>query len=80
MNSKKRNLPSFTFGGRLSKNQIISSKHMNELRGKDSPGPGVYEIDALSLSTHVTKNPKFAILTEKRFEENRLREKKFKNM
>lgn len=80
MNSKKRNLPSFSFGARQSKHQIISSKHLNELRGKDSPGPGIYETDALCLSTHVMKNPKFAVQTEKRFQEDRLREKKFKNM
>lgn len=79
MNSKQENTPSFSFGTKQSKNAIISNKHTHELVGKDSPGVGAYQYDVMNLSAEITKRPKFAITKDRRFEEQHLRQKKFKD-
>lgn len=79
MNSKKENSPSFTFGIKPSKHVIISKQHMGHFVGWDSPGVGAYTYDQNHFSAEITKNPKFAVTKDRRFEEDRLREKKYKN-
>ena len=53
---------------------------MNEVRGRDSPGAAFYELHHHTLSATVSKSKGFPKVTEQRFQESRLREKKFKNL
>ena len=79
MNSKQENTPAFSFGGKPHSKVVISSKHMGEVVGRDSPGAGAYDPNLYSISHKITKGAKFAVSKDRRFEEDRLREKKFKN-
>jgi len=51
---------------------------MNAVKGKDSPGVGMYQTPNFNLSHSVTGRG-IARISEKRFEEERLRLKKYKN-
>lgn len=94
MNSKNKNNPSFSFGTKwnryaifnafvsifYSKNQVINPTNFNEVIGRDSPGAGHYSFNNYTLSHSVMRNKGFPKVSGNRFEEQRLREKKFTNM
>ena len=52
---------------------------MNQVRGQDSPGVGWYSFHNHTLSNSVNREKGFARISEKRFLEERLRQKKYKN-
>ncbi len=53
--STSKNLPMFTFSPRTDVNckKIITSKHVVDMLGRDSPGVGAYEYDYDKLSRSV---------------------------
>jgi hypothetical protein len=61
--SNLKNIPMFTFSPRtdLNRKQVISSKHLVDMLGRDSPGVGAYKYDFDKLSRSVlnaANNPK----------------------
>ncbi|CAI2367082.1 unnamed protein product [Moneuplotes crassus] len=80
MNSKNINEPAFSFGSSKKNNlQIVNKVDMNEIRGKDSPGVGRYSFNNYSLSHSVMRERGFAKVSERRFEEQRIRVKNNKD-
>ena len=84
--STSKNLPMFTFSPRtdLNRKQIITSKHVQDMLGRDSPGVGAYEYDYDKLSKSVLNGKRRAAgfenysfgSTEKFFELKAIREQK----
>jgi hypothetical protein len=64
---------------KYSKNQIHDPQYLLNFLGRDSPGAGSYEIDQHTISHKISKLRGLPKVDEKRFQEERLREKRFKN-
>ena len=79
MNSKQETTPSFTFAGKSNDRVVISKQHMGEVIGRDSPGVGAYKYDNLNLTAEVAKHARFAVTKGNRFDEERIRQKLFKD-
>lgn len=58
--SNTKNIPMFTFSPRTDEHRkmIISSKHVQDMLGKDSPGVGAYQYDFGKLSRSVLNKGK----------------------
>ena len=62
--SGKKNSPLFSFGHKIKKPPIISKRHIVDIKGKDSPGVGRYNVVNTKNNSH-----EFSMGASQRFSE-----------